>query len=44
MRKMTIEEMEKIDSIGEAWIESYLLDEFQEVTNDNDTQSATESL
>ena len=44
MRKMTIEEMEEIDAIADAWRESYLLDMHEEALTESKTNSATESL
>ena len=44
MRKMTIEEMEEIDAMADAWRESYLLDRHEEALTENKAKSAIESL
>ena len=44
MRKMTIEEMEEIDAMADAWRESYLLDMHEEALTENKAKSAIESL
>jgi hypothetical protein len=44
MRKMTIEEMEEIDAMADAWRESCLLDMHEEALTENKANSATESL
>ena len=44
MRKMTIEEMEEMDAMADAWRESYLFDMHEEALTENEANSATESL
>ena len=44
MRKMTIEEMEEMDAMADAWRESYLFDMHERALTENEANSATESL
>ena len=44
MRNMTIEEMEEMDAMADAWRESYLFDMHERALTENEANSATESL
>lgn len=41
---MTIEEMEEMDAMADAWRESYLFDMHERALTENEANSATESL